>query len=473
MVFKFLKFLYKIYLKFKNLLYIYCSILLTIFRKIKNSLYSKFKKFLLLYCQAFLIYFYDIKNLLFFENFFIRKKLLFLNPKNFKKNKLNKKKKKIILVISSLSLGGAERQVLRLAEHLTKKKIKCKIFVMVKNKKNLTYFFPKYIHVDYLRNKKSKVTNCVDKKFINDLNKLNFFTEEEKRICLGLYNYVKKENPDVIHAFLDFCCISTGYIGLYLNIRRIVLSTRNVSPHHFMLNRNYFKEFYKSLLKFKNIILVNNSKAGARSYEKWLNIKKNSIRITYNVFDFNKKIKLKKIKKKLNSINFVSVIRLEYEKDPIYILKLAKNLIKQNLNYYFYIIGQGHLKIRLKEYIKKNQLNKNVRLLGIKNNIYDYLNFADFTLLTSVKEGTPNVLLESQKVGTPVITSDVGGTKETFVKNYSGYLIGKKSIKEDCNIINNIAQNNIKKKIDLKIIKKKLKKFSPHKSIQQVLNLYK
>ena len=95
-------------------------------------------------------------------------------------------------------------------------------------------------------------------------------------------------------------------------------------------------------------------------------------------------------------------------------------------------------------------------------------------MLTSKQEGTPNVLLESQRVGTRVITTDSGGSKETFIKKYSGYLIGGKSIVEDCRIINNIVSKNIKsKKLDLKIIKKKLIKFSPSHAVRQVLNLYK
>ena len=469
-----LKFLRKIYFKFKNFLYTCYYTFFSIFRSVRSLLYSKLKNFLYINCYTFLIVFRSIKHSLFFYDFFIRKKLLFLNQNYFEKNKFKKKnKKKVILIISSLSKGGAERQILRLAEHLIKKKIKCRIFSINKHKKILTHSFPKYIRVDYLRDKKFKITNCIDEKFINDLNKLDFFTENEKRISLGLYSYIKKENPSVIHAFLDYPCIVSGYVGLYFNMGKILLSTRNVSPNNFLLFRPYFKEFYKSLLKFKNIILVNNSMAGARSYEKWLNIKKNSIKITYNLYDFNKKIKIKKIKKKLNSINFVSIIRLDPEKNPEYILKLAKNLIQQNSNYYFYIIGIGLLKTKLEKFIKKNQLNKNIKLLGIKNNIYDYLNFADYTLLTSVKEGTPNVLLESQKVGTPVITTNVGGTKETFINNYSGHLIGKKSIKQDCNIINNIVKTTINKKLDLKIIKKKLNKFSPINSTQQILNLYK
>lgn len=471
---KIIRFKFYLVIKILKFLYASCQIPLIIFRRVKNSLYLKSKNFIYIYCYNYLINLRKIKNSLFFCDLFIRKKLLFINQKFSNKNKFIKKNNsKIILVISSLSRGGAERQVLKLAENLIKKKLKCKIVSIVKLKKDLTYYVPKHIHVDYLNRKKFNITDCNDREFLNDLKKLNFFSIFEKESILGLYNYLKKEDPDIVHAFLDFPCIISGYISLYLNIRKVILSTRNVSPNHFLLFRSYFREFYKLLLKYKKIILVNNSKAGARSYEMWLNIKKNSIKTSYNIFNFDQKIKLKKIKKKINSINFVSIIRLDPEKNPEYILKLAKNLIQQNSNYYFYIIGTGFLKKKLEKFIKKNQLSKNIKLLGIKENIFDYLNFADYTLLTSKEEGTPNVLLESQKVGTPVITTNSGGSKETFIRNYSGHLLEKKSIKKDCDIIHNIVRTTINKKLDLKIIKKKLNKFSHFNSVQQTLKLYK
>jgi glycosyltransferase involved in cell wall biosynthesis len=451
--------------------------------KISKAIYwirNNIKKFLYIHFHTFIILFRDIKNSIFFNDFLIRKKLLFINPKNFGKDNIDndtKKEKKIILVIGALTRGGAERQILKLAEYLLKKKITVKIFSIENKKKNSqTYSIPKNIHVDYIKIKRFNFKNSVDRKFFDSLNKLNFFSKYEKEKCLALYKYFKNEKPDVVHAFLDFNCIISGYVGQYFNIRKIILSTRNVSPNHFLLCRPYFKEFYKSLLKFKNITLVNNSRAGAKSYEKWLGIKRNSIKITYNIFDFNKKIKFKKIhfRKKLNSINIGSLIRLDPEKNPEYLLRLANNLIKQNPNYYFYILGTGILQNKLKNYIKRKKLAENIKLLGNKDNVYDYLKFFDFTLLTSKEEGTPNVLLESQRVGTRVITTDSGGSKEVFIKKYSGYLIGGNSVVEDCKIINNIVHENTKlRKLDLEIIKKKLKKFSPSYSVQQVLNLYK
>jgi glycosyltransferase involved in cell wall biosynthesis len=72
---------------------------------------------------------------------------------------------------------------------------------------------------------------------------------------------------------------------------------------------------------------------------------------------------------------------------------------------------------KLKIYVKKNKLANNIKLLGNKNNVYDYLSFFDYTLLTSKSEGLPNILLESQRVGTRVITTDAGGAKEAIINN--------------------------------------------------------
>ena len=441
---------------------------------------NKYKTFFYINFSSFIIFCRKVKSFLFFSDLLIQKKLSFLDPKNFQMNSCHNKKKykKIILVIGKLTHGGAERQVLRLAEYLTKTKIKVKIIaIKKKTKKNLTLIFPKNIKIDYLKIIKFTQLTTDDRNFFISLKKINFFSNWEKRYCLALYRYLKKESPDIIHAFLDFHCITSGYIAQYIETKKTILSTRNLSPDRFLLNRSYFKEFYKSLLKFNNITLVNNSNEGCASYERWLGLKKNSVKLTNNIFDFNKKIKLrplKFIKKDINAINIGSIIRLDPEKNPIYLIKLAKHLVKKNPNYYFYILGDGMLASKLKIYVKKNKLANNIKLLGNKNNIYDYLSFFDYTLLTSKSEGLPNVLLESQRVGTRVITTDAGGAKEAIIKNYSGYFIGGKSIIKDSKKINDIVgKNNKLQKLDLRIIKKKLKKFSPHNSVQQVLDLYK
>ena len=43
-------------------------------------------------------------------------------------------------------------------------------------------------------------------------------------------------------------------------------------------------------------------------------------------------------------------------------------------------------------------------------------------LLTSEFEGLPNVLIEAQGFGVPVISTNAGGASETFIEGQTGYL---------------------------------------------------
>lgn len=49
----------------------------------------------------------------------------------------------------------------------------------------------------------------------------------------------------------------------------------------------------------------------------------------------------------------------------------------------------------------------------------------DVVVLTSLNEGTPVSLIEAQLCAKPVVAYDVGGVKDTFVNNESGFLVTK------------------------------------------------
>jgi glycosyltransferase involved in cell wall biosynthesis len=136
-------------------------------------------------------------------------------------------------------------------------------------------------------------------------------------------------------------------------------------------------------------------------------------------------------------------------------------------------MGEGVLKDKVLKFIKKYRLSKNILLLKNGNNVHDYLHFFDLFLLTSDYEGTPNVVLESQHVGTPVMFKNAGGTAEALIKNYTGYLLNKNSFIDDYKIIKKlVGKKNFLKKRDIKKIKRKLDKFLPVNSLKKTLDIY-
>jgi glycosyltransferase involved in cell wall biosynthesis len=67
-------------------------------------------------------------------------------------------------------------------------------------------------------------------------------------------------------------------------------------------------------------------------------------------------------------------------------------------------------------------LRDRLLLPGVRGDILSAISMMDLFLLTSAGEGLPNVLLEAQWVGTPIVTTDVGGAPEAILEGRTGFL---------------------------------------------------
>ena len=70
------------------------------------------------------------------------------------------------------------------------------------------------------------------------------------------------------------------------------------------------------------------------------------------------------------------------------------------------IIGKGSEEFKLKKFVIENDLGEKIKFLGYKKNPFKYLKQADILILTSIFEGSPNVLLEAITLKKFVISSD-------------------------------------------------------------------
>ena len=110
---------------------------------------------------------------------------------------------------------------------------------------------------------------------------------------------------------------------------------------------------------------------------------------------------------------------LDLEKIKISILS-ATNESKELLN-------ESDVKILVEDInskIKELNLEKNVKLMGLSDNMYDeYKNYGIF-VLTSYREGFSLVLLEAKANALPLVSFDcVAGPSEIISNNVDGYLI--------------------------------------------------
>jgi len=107
------------------------------------------------------------------------------------------------------------------------------------------------------------------------------------------------------------------------------------------------------------------------------------------------------------------------------------------------IIGNGKLKEKLINFAKKHNVIERVLFINnvTQEELKYYYSAAKLLILTSTREGMPNVLLESIACGTPVIATNVGGVPEIIRSSEAGIIINERTTKELVKAINAIMNN--------------------------------
>jgi glycosyltransferase involved in cell wall biosynthesis len=86
------------------------------------------------------------------------------------------------------------------------------------------------------------------------------------------------------------------------------------------------------------------------------------------------------------------------------------------------IAGVGHLQGEIEQAIKSLGLEERVVLLGLRSDVPALMSIASLLLLTSTHEGMPNVVMEAQVLGLPVVATRTGGTPDIVADGVTGYV---------------------------------------------------
>lgn len=110
----------------------------------------------------------------------------------------------------------------------------------------------------------------------------------------------------------------------------------------------------------------------------------------------------------------ISVGRLVPVKGHSHLLHACRLLAARRVSFQCYLLGDGPLKNDLQRQITQMGLDGVVELKGSQSQsqLVEWYRAADITVLPSLSEGVPNVLMESMSCGTPFVASDVGGIPE-------------------------------------------------------------
>ncbi len=244
---------------------------------------------------------------------------------------------------------------------------------------------------------------------------------------------LRELRPAVVHSWLDHSNVRAGYAALLAGVPRIILSGRNVSPIHFpYIHEPFMRSTYRLLAARPQVRLVNNSQGGAQDYASWLGLPLAQFRVVYNgvnlakatraapaaIADFRARLGIH-----ADATLIGGMFRFSDEKRPLTWLEVAAEVSAARPQTSFLLFGQGPLKTAMEQYLTKCRLRDRIRIAPPTRENILALSAFDVLLLSSRWEGTPNVAIEAQAVGTPVVAAGGGGVSESLRPDVTGYFV--------------------------------------------------
>lgn len=162
----------------------------------------------------------------------------------------------------------------------------------------------------------------------------------------------------------------------------------------------------------------------------------------------------------------LSVGRMTSQKKYLRFLNVLAQLRNQNIEFQWYVLGDGGQRKEIEEKIRKFHLEDCVFLEGLTDNPYKYMKHCDLFVLPSDWEGFPTVTVEAKVLNCAVLATDVSGIQEQIVHGKTGWIVennekaiyeGLKYLLEHDSVINAIRSNEgIEKICDAEIKMKKI-----------------
>jgi len=125
-----------------------------------------------------------------------------------------------------------------------------------------------------------------------------------------------------------------------------------------------------------------------------------------------------------NSKKIISVGRLTAQKNFVLLVDVAKIVLEKHTDFSWHIFGSGEDEEKIKNKIKKHNLEGRLYLKGQCNNLYDIYNDYSMMVMTSLYEGFPMTLLEGIAFKLPLVSFDIPtGPNEIINQGINGYLV--------------------------------------------------
>lgn len=355
-------------------------------------------------------------------------------------------KKKILFIMPSMFIGGAERSLLGMLANIDYENYDVSLF-LYRHEGEFLKFIPKEVHVlptlkQYQTFDVSIKSLLFSRKFIYGLVRL------EAKFALKMHCLRKKEKSDVWMAMqyiskslLPFLPIIPGKydVGIsYLGIPDVLLKKVNAGIKIAWNHTDYTmlhpdKERDRQIYSKINYIVSVSEQCTKQFLDVYPEFQNKALTIE-NILntEFLQQQAEEPIKDFIRNEDeyiLLSIGRYSEAKNFDNIPAICKLIIQSGLNIAWYIIGYGSDENLIRRKISEAGMEKHVILLGKKSNPYPYLKRCDLYVQPSRYEGKAVTVREAQVLHKPVAITNFATATSQLQNGYDGVILPKDNMK--------------------------------------------
>lgn len=361
---------------------------------------------------------------------------------------------KVLHIINSLDVGGAETLLKESLLLYKKQGIECDVLLLRKSR-NGNY-------EDVLKRSGIRIFHSKIKQIYNPFQ------------IIYITLFLLKNKYDVIHSHLFPSLYWASFVKVLLRNKRVKLITTEHNTSNGRRGKRVF--YYIDKIVYNNynkIICI--SEGTKNELNNWVPSTLAKSIIIENGINLEKFSSAKPLKRNeiINTIReddflIVMVARLNEQKDHNTVINAALELPDR---FQFLFVGDGEKRKTYEDRISKAGLSKKIHFLGVRSDVERVIKTCDLFILSSHYEGFGLVAVEAMASGVPVVASNVVGLSE--VVDNAGLLFEKGNHKQLADTIINLQKNkDMYNTIRLNGIKK-AKYYSIDNYVKKHIDLYK
>ncbi|EFK1573472.1 glycosyltransferase [Escherichia coli] len=292
---------------------------------------------------------------------------------------------KVAHILKNFEPGGVEKWLVDLTEYNNNQDIPCEFTFLLQSKKE--GFFN-----DEIKGMSGQIVPI-------EYNKKNFFI-----YCFNLYLNFKKNKYDVIHSHVYTFSGFIVFIAFLAGIKVRIVHCHNdkIVKNESIIRKVYNKICFNLVNKFSTHKIAVSEESANYFFKN-----KNNLSIIPCGLSFKDYQPIEQKEYPIKKIKLLHVGSLSKQKNHVFMIKIAEELKKRNIDFIFYWIGDGPLKDNLLNDISKKGLTEQIKYLGKTKDVSDFmLNNADIFIFPSLFEGLGLAAVEAQFYGLHTLISN-------------------------------------------------------------------